>query len=238
MGLKMARNALSVLSLTPGYEAGYTAAYSVVNARINQLNNLATDVVDIGVAGDFVRTGLTTASATLGAIDFGYRVWNGDISIPSGGAEASVMLAGAILSRNKLSVNIAAESAAPNIVYRGLTEADAIALQSGRGLTAKAPGGSWSAADHVSKLGPGTGGPAANSPWISTSKLRDVAQAYDSGHGVAMIDLNKVKSLQVEVWQNAPRVNGEAGLAYHRSIWSQEVTVYQTIPREAIIWPK
>lgn len=130
-------------------------------------------------------------------------------------------------------------------MYRGLTEADAIALQSGRGLTAKAPNGTWSAAEHVANSGPGTGGAAANSPWISTSKRLDVAQAYDSvaqaydsGHGVAMIDLNKVGSLQAEVWQTAPRVNGTAGLPYHRSIWGQEVTIYGTIPREAIIWPK
>ena len=123
-------------------------------------------------------------------------------------------------------------------MYRDLTEADAAALRAGQGLTAKAPGGTWGAAEHVANSGPGAGGAAANSPWISTSKRLDVARAYDSGHGVAMIDLNKVGSLQTEVWQTAPRVNGTAGLPYHRSIWGQEVTIYGTIPREAIIWPK
>jgi hypothetical protein len=34
----------------------------------------------------------------------------------------------------------------PNIVYRGLTAADAEAIAAGRGLTAKAPGGTWTAA--------------------------------------------------------------------------------------------
>lgn len=131
-----------------------------------------------------------------------------------------------------------AESAAPNIVYRGLTEADAAALRSGRGLTAKAPNGTWTAAEQVANSGPGAGGAAANSPWISTSRRLDVAQAYDSGQGVAVIDLNRVRSLQVEVWQTAPRVDGVLGLPYHRSIWAQEVTIFSTIPRDAVIWSK
>lgn len=31
-----------------------------------------------------------------------------------------------------------------------------------------------------------------------------------------------------------PRVNGEAGLPYHYSIWQQEISVYKNIPIEAI----
>jgi hypothetical protein len=130
---------------------------------------------------------------------------------------------------------VAAESA-PNIVYRGLTDADAVALRSGQGLTAKAPNGTWTAAEHVANSGPGKA--AANSPWISTSRLPDVARAYDRGHGVAAIDLNRVASPQVEVWRTAPRLNGEPGLPYHRSIWGQEVTIHRTIPNEAITWPR
>lgn len=30
-------------------------------------------------------------------------------------------------------------------------------------------------------------------------------------------------------------VNGEAGLAYHYSVWQQEISVYQTIPFDAIV---
>jgi RHS repeat-associated protein len=124
-----------------------------------------------------------------------------------------------------------------NIVYRGLTAADAEAVAAGRGLAAKAPNGTWTAAEHVANAGPGAGGAKLNSPWISTSRRLDVAQAYDSGHGVIAIDLNKVPSFQAEVWRTAPRVNGVEGLPYHRSIWAQEVTVFQDIPAGAIIGP-
>ncbi|MBN7836298.1 hypothetical protein J0L40_00795 [Stenotrophomonas maltophilia] len=47
--------------------------------------------------------------------------------------------------------------------------------------------------------------------------------------------LGKVDTALVEVWKTAPRVNGSAGRPYHRSIWSQEVTVFQSIPERAII---
>jgi hypothetical protein len=101
---------------------------------------------------------------------------------------------------------------------------------------AKAPNGTWTAAEHVANFSVGvSGGAAANSPWISTTRLPGVARAFDSGNGIAMIDLSKVPSLQVEVWRFAPRVNGAAGLPYHRSIWAQEVTIYQSIPAEAIM---
>jgi hypothetical protein len=86
-------------------------------------------------------------------------------------------------------------------------------------------------------LGPGAGDAAANSPWISTTKSLDIAQAYDSGNGIIAIDLKQLDSLQIEVWQKAPRVNGVDGLPYHRSIRAQEVTVYQTIPPKAIVGP-
>ncbi len=131
---------------------------------------------------------------------------------------------------------LAAERA-PNIVYRGLSASDAESLEAGQGLVAKAPDGEWTAAEHVANAGPGAGGAAANSPWISTSKILDVAQAYDSGNGVVAIDLSKVDSLQVEVWQTAPNVSGAEGLAFQRSYWGQEVTVYQTIPQSAVVGP-
>lgn len=75
--------------------------------------------------------------------------------------------------------------------------------------------------------GPGVGGAKGNSPWISTTRELDIANSYSSGNGIVAIDLNKVDSLVTEVWQLAPRVNGVKGLPYHRSIWAQEVTIYQ-----------
>lgn len=120
-------------------------------------------------------------------------------------------------------------------MYRALTPADAASIEAGTGLAAKAPNGTWTAAEHVANAGPGAGGAAANSPWISTTRLLDVAKGYEGGNGIVGIDLSKVGSFQAEVWQTAPRVNGVAGLPYHRSIWSQEVTIYQGIPQNAII---
>ncbi|TBL82570.1 RHS repeat-associated core domain-containing protein [Hafnia alvei] len=126
----------------------------------------------------------------------------------------------------------------PNIVYRALTKEDADRVAAGLSIEAKAPDGSWSAAEHVSNHSDDPslpGGASVNSPWISTTKLEDVANAYDSGYGVVVIDLNKVPSTPVEVWQTATRATGIDGLAYHRSIWAQEVTIHLSIPNTAII---
>ncbi len=131
------------------------------------------------------------------------------------------------------------ENGASNIVYRALTEHDAARLAAGKSIQGKALDGTWSAAEHIanqplSDASSAIGGAAKNSPWISTTKDLDIARAYDSGHGIIAIDLNKVTSFNVEVWQHAPRVNGIEGLAYHRSIWAQEVTIYKNIPNSAI----
>lgn len=126
-----------------------------------------------------------------------------------------------------------------NLVCRALTKADVESLSAGLGLQAKAPDGKWTAAEHVANYGDGTiGGAAENSPWISASRSPSVAHAYDSGYGVIAIDLDKVTSPQVEVWKNVPRpdsIRGPKDLAYHRSIWAQEVTVLKSIPHDAII---
>ena len=126
-----------------------------------------------------------------------------------------------------------------NIVYRALTEHDAARLAAGKSIEGKALNGTWSAAEHVAnqqllRSSRAAGGAAENSPWISTTKNLDIAKAYDSGYGIVAIDLNKVNALKVEVWQHAPRVNGVEGLPYHRSIWAQEVTIFQEIPNSAI----
>jgi hypothetical protein len=123
----------------------------------------------------------------------------------------------------------------PNIVYRALSDADADAVAAGQGLTAKAPNGTWTAAEHVANSGPGVGGAGANSPWRSTTSRLEVAQAYNSGNGVVAIDLNRVTSLQTQVWRYAPRVNGVQGLPFVRSFWAQETTIFQSIPAEAIM---
>jgi hypothetical protein len=129
----------------------------------------------------------------------------------------------------------------PNIVYRALNADDAAALDAGGGLSAKAPNGTWTAAEHIANAGPGTGGAAANSPWISTTRSLEVAQGYEGGNGIVAIDLSKVDSAYVELWKQGPptMVGGSQSIPYWRSLYAQEVTVNQAIPRNAIIeWAK
>jgi len=104
------------------------------------------------------------------------------------------------------------------------------------GLSAKAPNGTWSAADHVANFNPDTrGGAALNSPWISTTRSYQVAQGYESGNGVVAVNLSKVPNAQVEVWQDVSRSSiYDLSKPYHRSIWAQEVTVYQAVPSQAL----
>ncbi|WP_322966413.1 DUF6531 domain-containing protein [Sphingomonas fuzhouensis] len=210
----------AALVATAGWGAGTTLA---ANAGVAGLSSTATGLGYRPALGE-TNTALSAATDFAGGV-VGFGVGNMIARAGSG-----------LFSR--IGLGRTAVESAPNIVYRGLTEADAVALRSGQGFTAKAPQGTWSAAEHVANSGPGIGGAAKNSPWISTSKRLDVATAYDSGNGVVAIDLSKVNSLQVEVWRTAPRVNGVEGLPYHRSIWGQEVTIHGTIPREAIIWPR
>ncbi|RVP47331.1 SpvB/TcaC N-terminal domain-containing protein [Sinorhizobium medicae] len=125
-----------------------------------------------------------------------------------------------------------------NIVLRAMTSGDVASRAAGQGLAAKTPGGTWTAAEHVANAGPVTGGAAANSPWISTTRSMEVARAYQGSNPIATINLNRVSTLQAEVWQTALRVNGVPGLPYHRSIWAQEVTVFQSIPQSALVNPR
>ena len=123
-----------------------------------------------------------------------------------------------------------------NIVWRGLLLEDVASIKSGNGIVSKAADGTWTAVEHVANKGPGVGGAKANSPWISTSRDKNVARSFDSGQGLARIDLGRVDpQMQTEVWRYAPRVNGPSGLAFHRSIWSQEVTIFHKIPPSAIL---
>ncbi|NOZ12425.1 MAG: hypothetical protein GXO69_02110 [Acidobacteria bacterium] len=62
-----------------------------------------------------------------------------------------------------------------------------------------------------------------------------MARVFDSGKGIVIIDLNKVSSTQLKAWELYPRVSGEAGFPYDYSIWQQEISVYQNIPKEAIV---
>ena len=77
-----------------------------------------------------------------------------------------------------------------------------------------------------------------NDPYISTTSDLNVANGFNqsgSGYGVVKIDMNKVTSASYKGYDIYPRVNGVEGLPYHYSVWQQEISVYQSIPFEAIV---
>jgi hypothetical protein len=126
---------------------------------------------------------------------------------------------------------------------RALNPNDAQTWEAGQGLTAKAPDGQWTAEQHVLNAGPQPGGAMLNDSWIASTWRYDVANTslanggYNSGNGVVSINLGRVPTEQVQVWQNVARSNAVDSLAYHRSIWAQEVSIYQNVPARAIGTP-
>ena len=126
-------------------------------------------------------------------------------------------------------------SSGDNIVYRALNQKDFETINKGLGLEAKNPSGGWNLEQHLKK---GSNKLSwQNDPYISTTSDINVARGFnESGSklGVVEIDLSKVPSAQYKGYEIFPRVNGEAGLPYHYSIWQQETSVFQQIPREAI----
>jgi hypothetical protein len=131
---------------------------------------------------------------------------------------------------------LAAEDEGGNIVYRALNSQDAETVARGDGITAKNPEGEWSLAEHLVRRSSRTSW--ANDSWISTTTDQSVAEGFNqagSKLGVVAIDLDQVPSETAEGWQIYSRLPGEAGLPYYYSIWQQEVSVFQSIPQEAIL---
>ena len=130
------------------------------------------------------------------------------------------------------SLRIAEQRVLNNMAYRSLTPADAAAVDSGLGITAR---GTMTVEEHImaAKL------PGGN-PWIATSRSKEVALGYSSGNGTVPIYLGEVaQSTQVEYWKFAARNNNMYGqsMPYYRSVWAQEVSIYQNIPMRAIGGP-
>ncbi|GAA0127555.1 hypothetical protein UT300019_34620 [Clostridium sp. CTA-19] len=128
-----------------------------------------------------------------------------------------------------------AAKANENIVYRALNSKDAERLSQGLGLEAKNSAGTWKLDEHL--IGGSGKASWANDPFISTTTDIDVARGFNqsgSSLGIVKIDLNKVPSQALKGYKIYPRVNGVEGLPYHYSIWQQEVSVYKSIPKEAI----
>ncbi|NML47872.1 hypothetical protein HHL11_29250 [Ramlibacter sp. G-1-2-2] len=144
-------------------------------------------------------------------------------------------------------LRLAEERVLANTVFRGLTPVDATALEEGAGLTAKNPNGIWTAEDHVANYKLGTrGGALRNDPWIGTTRDYEVVvgpNGYDSGNGIVAINLKKVPNAKVEVWPTQPRSNiynpidPQSTMLYHRSIWAQEVSIFQSVSSKAIYTP-
>jgi hypothetical protein len=139
-------------------------------------------------------------------------------------------------------LRLAEERVFNNTVFRGLTAQDSAALNDGVELTAKAPNGMWTAEQHVFNDGPGLGGARLNSPWISTTRDYEVADAYrrglsgtDTGNGVQSIYLGKVPAQnQREVWTYVNRSSVEGQITFNRSFWANEVSIFQNIPMQAL----
>jgi RHS repeat-associated protein len=122
-----------------------------------------------------------------------------------------------------------AAKSAENFVYRSLTSANAETLAAGKGIFAKAPGGSWTLEQHLIQ---GSSPKALlNNPWIATSSDINIARSFSSGNGLVRIDLSKLSANSIQKgWMNLPR----SSAGYHYSIWQQEVSISGQIPQHAI----
>ena len=122
-----------------------------------------------------------------------------------------------------------AAKAGENLVYRSLTSANAETLAAGKGIFAKAPGGSWTLEQHLIQ---GSSPKALlNNPWIATSSDINIAKSFSSGNGLISIDLSKLPASSIQKgWMNLPR----SSAGYHYSVWQQEVSISGHIPQHAI----
>lgn len=119
-------------------------------------------------------------------------------------------------------------------VYRGITAENAVTINQGQGIFAKAPAGEWSLEQHL------TFGSSqmsySNDPWIATSSQYNIAKSFNGGNGIVTIDLNQIPSNNIKIgWQDL----GRTSPGYHYSIWQQEISIFGNIPQAAIMsWDK
>lgn len=113
--------------------------------------------------------------------------------------------------------------------YRSLTAADAASLNAGNGISAKALNGTWSLEQHL--INGSSSKARLNNPWIATSTDINVARSFSSGNGLIRINLSKLPASSAQKgWMSLPR----SFRGYHFSIWQQEVSIFQNIPKSAI----
>ncbi|NBI30567.1 RHS repeat-associated core domain-containing protein [Chengkuizengella marina] len=126
-----------------------------------------------------------------------------------------------------------------NIVYRAINSKDlshVIALQD---IQAKNPNGKWSLTDHVAYGSNKLFKPWKNDPWISTTKSLERAIWYNTqetseNKGIIVINLNKVDSKYVDALTNLDPNHYDYKKAFNFATIDQEISIYQSIPLEAI----
>ncbi|MCD1260165.1 S8 family serine peptidase [Paenibacillus athensensis] len=128
-----------------------------------------------------------------------------------------------------------------NYVFRAITDFDRGSLLQGKGLVSKytPPNLEWTLLQHCTWGGADSKGKdisIGHDPWIATTKDFSVAQRFNSGNGIVVIDLNKVNSEKkipmYEFWGNDDL---EGGLADVYGFAEQEISVYKYIPQSAIV---
>lgn len=121
-------------------------------------------------------------------------------------------------------------------VYRAIHAKDLERINAGKGLLAKVPNGPWTLEQHIIH------GSSPNSwsydKYISTSLDLEISKVFNEANklGIIKIDLNKVPSDLINKSYNAfPKydINGKHSLPYQYSVWQQEISIMNEIPREA-----
>lgn len=192
--------------------------------------------------GDTIGTGmrrLWTGTSQSTVTYNGVEALTGSSRV-AGFVDNAIPLAGGIVTAGN-ALRIAEQRVLNNMAYRSLTPDDLLTVDAGMGITAKAPQGVMTVEEHILNSGNKfPGGNGANNPWVGTSRSQDVARGYSSGNGTVPIYLGEVpQATQVELWQHAARNNNMYGqsMAYYRSVWAQEVSIYQHVPAIAIGGP-
>lgn len=68
-------------------------------------------------------------------------------------------------------------------------------------------------------------------PWIAISMDINISRKFSSGNGLVKIDLSKISIGSTQKgWEILPR----SSPGYHYSIWQKEISIFQSIPQNAI----
>lgn len=166
-----------------------------------------------------------------GIVDFANAAREGNV----GGAVLGLAsTASFFIGEGMLSKGVSGESsiAGENFAYRALRADEVSSVNAGNGIMAKAPNGQWTNEQHL--IDGSSRQSWNNDPWIATTPNLGIARSFDSGHGVARIDLFQIpQSSQTQGWMNLPR----SSPGYHFSVWQQEISINQSIPQSAITYP-